>query len=632
MDPTGHGATPERKLAAIMLADIAGFSALMERDETATYERVRELRAQLIAPRVAEHGGRIIKTTGDGFLAEFPSATSALQCAIAIQRQNHAQQEALPTDQRIHMRVGINVGDIIIDGDDVAGDGVVIAARLEPLAPQDGICVSATVREHIRQELGVEYQDLGDQRVKNISRPIRAYKIDLAGKAGVVAAPKASFARRPAGRMAMVFVVIAAIAAAAIYATLKWPQSRTAQVDTRMTFAVLPLNSAAGDAAAAQFASTLTDVIVTRQANSPWSRVVSRESVEAAMKSAAAPGAVGRALNVRYILRGNVARNGESFNVQLAALNAETEQVLGTRELAWPVSRPLNVHRQELDDAIGYLAARGYLLERAEALKKRPEELDARELVHVAAATWKNDKDSYDKAMPLLRRALELSPDHALALIVTARVNLCECRNEWSKSPADQERIGGDAVDRYLAKYGDYRPILLQKVGLHEMHDRFEDALVIYERMLEQSPDDPELLNGMAYDMLKLDRSAEGLALRERAMHEDRAADDRSLAAALHFKLGHYREAADYARKAIAEMSREAQAYPFGGGGIHLVRAAAEARAGRAAEAKRALEDFNAAVPKIRTISALRKWQDTRDNLAGYQPYYDALRMAGFPD
>jgi len=631
MERTGDP-MPERKLAAIMLADIAGFSSLMERNETATFERVRDLRTQLLAPKVAEHGGRIIKTTGDGFLAEFPSATAALQCAIAIQRQNHADQLGLAADQRIHMRMGINVGDIIIDGDDVAGDGVVIASRLEPLAPLDGICVSATVREHIRQELGVEYQDLGDQRVKNISRPIRAYKIDLAGKDGVIVGPTGAGKRRFPTRMAMTFVALAAIVAAGIYTTMKWPASQKAQVDTRMSFAVLPLTAPSGDAGAAQFASTFTDAIVTRQANSPWSRVVSRESVEASMKSADSPREVGRTLNVRYIIRGSVIRSGGGFTVQLAAVNAETEQVLGTQEIAWPAARPVNVHREELDSAVGFLAGKGYRLEVAQAKQKNPRELDARDLVYVARDGWRNDKESYDKAMPLLRRSLELSPDNALALLVTAQINLCECRNAWSESPEEQERIGADAIDRYLARHGEYRPILLSRIGLHEMHNRWEDALVLYERMLEKSPGDPELLNGMAYDLLKLDRPKEGLALLERATLENRSADDRSLAAALNFKLGRYRESADYARKAIAEMSRESMPHPWGGAGIHLVRAAAEARAGRPPEAKRALDDFNAAVPKVRTISQLQKWQDSRDHLAGYPPYYDALRKAGFPD
>jgi class 3 adenylate cyclase len=174
----------ERKLAAIMLADIAGFSALMERDETRTYQRLRALRDEIVLPKVAEYGGRIVKTTGDGFLAIFPSATASLGCGITIQRVNISQEMMKDEQERFHLRIGINLGDVVVDGDDVSGDGVNIAARLEPLAPSDGICISGAIRDQVREDLGVELEDIGDQHVKNISRPVRAYRIDIASASG----------------------------------------------------------------------------------------------------------------------------------------------------------------------------------------------------------------------------------------------------------------------------------------------------------------------------------------------------------------------------------------------------------------------------------------------------------------
>lgn len=170
----------ERRLAAIMLADIAGYSTLMERAEARTFERVRTLHEELVNPTVGRYGGRIIKTTGDGFLAEFSSSTGALLCGIDIQRLNYAREATNAQDERLHLRIGINLGDIIFDGNDVSGDGVNIAARLEPLAPEDGICISGAIRDQIREDLDVVYEDLGEQHVKNITRPIRAYRIDLA--------------------------------------------------------------------------------------------------------------------------------------------------------------------------------------------------------------------------------------------------------------------------------------------------------------------------------------------------------------------------------------------------------------------------------------------------------------------
>lgn len=169
----------ERKLVAIMVADIVGFSRLMESAESQTFVRVRHLREKLTTPAVAKHGGRVIKTTGDGFLAEFGSATAAVRCGIDIQRSVTQLESGQTPETRICFRIGINVGDVLLDGDDVAGDGVNIAARLESIAPLGGLCISAPVHDQIRDDLGVQYEDLGEQKLKNIARPIRAFAVTI---------------------------------------------------------------------------------------------------------------------------------------------------------------------------------------------------------------------------------------------------------------------------------------------------------------------------------------------------------------------------------------------------------------------------------------------------------------------
>ncbi len=211
----------ERRLAAIMLADVAGYSALMERDETRTFERVRGMREDLINPAVARYGGRIIKTIGDGFLAEFSSGTAALLCAIDIQRLNHRREVSRKEPERIHLRIGINLGDIIIDGDDVSGDGVNVAARLEPLAPSDGICISAAVRDQIRENLDVVFEDLGEQQVKNISRPIRAYRINL------TSAPMQDVKGGRSSRARTIAISAAATVVLVVAGLLVWTQSKS---------------------------------------------------------------------------------------------------------------------------------------------------------------------------------------------------------------------------------------------------------------------------------------------------------------------------------------------------------------------------------------------------------------------
>src|SRR2546421_1069839 len=174
------GERVERRLAAILAADVAGYSRLMGQDEAGTLARLRAHRRELIDPKIAEHKGRIVKTTGDGLLLEFPSVVEAVACAVAVQRGMAERNVSAPEDQRIVFRVGVNLGDVIVEEGDIHGDGVNVAARLEALAEPGGICVSGTVRDHIGNRLDLIFDDLGDQNLKNIARPVRVYRVLVA--------------------------------------------------------------------------------------------------------------------------------------------------------------------------------------------------------------------------------------------------------------------------------------------------------------------------------------------------------------------------------------------------------------------------------------------------------------------
>src|SRR5215470_8575706 len=176
-------ARDQRRLAAIVSADVAGYSRLMGRDESGTLTTLKAHRHELIDPKTAEYGGRIVKTTGDGLLLEFPSVVDAVRCAVDVQRGMAERNAGVAADQRISFRIGINVGDIIIDGDDIYGDGVNVAARLQALAEPDEICVSKVVRDQVLDKLSFTFEDLGAQKVKNIARPVEAYRVDLGHEA-----------------------------------------------------------------------------------------------------------------------------------------------------------------------------------------------------------------------------------------------------------------------------------------------------------------------------------------------------------------------------------------------------------------------------------------------------------------
>ena len=168
---------PVRRLTAILAADVAGYSRLMGADEEGTHERLKAHLRELIEPKIAEHRGRIVKNTGDGFLAEFSSVVDAVRCAVEVQRLMAARNEATPPENRIEFRIGINLGDVIVEEHDIFGDGVNVAARLETLAEPGGICVSRMVRDNVRDKLDYTFEDLGEQQVKNIARPVRSYLV-----------------------------------------------------------------------------------------------------------------------------------------------------------------------------------------------------------------------------------------------------------------------------------------------------------------------------------------------------------------------------------------------------------------------------------------------------------------------
>src|SRR5438067_7205853 len=172
-----------RRLAAILAADVAGCSRLMGADEEGTRERLKALRRELLDPKIAEHRGRIVKTTGDGLLVEFASVVDAVRCAVEVQQTMSERNIGVGADSRIELRIGINLGDVIVEGDDLYGDGVNIAARIEALADAGGVFVSNTVHDHVRDRLPFAFDDLGDQQVKNIARPVRVYRVREAGTA-----------------------------------------------------------------------------------------------------------------------------------------------------------------------------------------------------------------------------------------------------------------------------------------------------------------------------------------------------------------------------------------------------------------------------------------------------------------
>jgi adenylate cyclase len=238
----------ERKLAAVLAADVAGYSRLMGEDEAGTLARLKEHRRELIDPKISDHKGRIVKTTGDGILIEFPSVVEAVACAVAVQLGMAERNAATPEAQRIVFRVGVNLGDIIIgDDNDIHGDGVNVAARLEGIAEPGGICVSGTVRDHIGDRLDLAFDDLGEQTLKNIARPVRTYRVRL----GTIEGTPTISPGEP---------------------------TRTLALPDKPSLAVLPFQNMSGDPEQEYFADGIVEEITTAIARFPWLFVIARNS------------------------------------------------------------------------------------------------------------------------------------------------------------------------------------------------------------------------------------------------------------------------------------------------------------------------------------------------------------------
>jgi len=269
-----------RRMAAILAADVAGYSRLMGADEEGTHARLKAHRHQLVDPKIAEHRGRVVKTTGDGMLVEFASVVDAVRCAVDLQRGMAERNTEVPTDRRIEFRIGINLGDIIVDGDDIYGDGVNIAARLEGLAEPNGVCVSRVVRDQVRDRLDLVFEDMGEQQVKNIARPVRVFRLAAPSSEQKTTAPKPALA-----------------------------------LPDKPSIAVLPFTNLSGDREQDYFADGIVEDIITALSRVKWLFVIARNSSFTYKGRAVDVKQIGRELGVRYILEGSVRKAGNRVRI-----------------------------------------------------------------------------------------------------------------------------------------------------------------------------------------------------------------------------------------------------------------------------------------------------------------------------
>ena len=370
---------PERRLAAILAADVAGYSRLIGVDEEGTLHRLRSIRAEVIDPAIAAHRGRLVKTTGDGLLVEFASVVDALRCAVEVQHEIASRGDGSPTDGRIEFRIGIHQGDIVVEDGDIFGDGVNVAARIEALADPGGICVSARVQEDAAGRLDLSFADLGEQNLKNIARPVRVYR---------VGSHKAS--------------------TPPVQASLPLPD--------KPSIAVLPFQNMSGDPEQEVFADGMVEDITTALSKLRWFFVIARNSSFAYKGRAVDVKQVGRELGVRYVLEGSVRKGGNRLRITAQLVEAETGNHVWAERYDRDLGDIFAVQDEIAERVVAAIEPELYAAENIRSQRKPPENLDAWEcVIRALSAIGQGTREANTEAERLCRRAIASAPNYGQA-------------------------------------------------------------------------------------------------------------------------------------------------------------------------------------------------------------------------
>jgi adenylate cyclase len=540
---------PTRRLAAILALDVAGYSWLMGVDEEGTHERLKAHHRQLVEPKIREHRGRMVNTHGDGMLVEFPSVVDAVRCAAEVQREMIGREPQQPDERRIKFRIGINLGDVIVERGDIFGDGVNVAARLEALAEPGGICVSGVVRDQIRDKLPLLLDDMGEQSVKNIARPVRVYALppeaiaDLPASSGLVSVSH----RRHAAGIAMA-AVIGAVLLVGIGVWWLWPTARLAPappiaaamstsqplVAPRLSIVVLPFTNLSNDPEQQYFADGLTDDLTTDLSRITDMFVIARNSAFTYRNKPADARQIGRELGVRYVLEGSVQRSGNQVRINTQLIDAETNAHLWAERFDGNTS-DLFALQNEITTRIAVALNQELIAAEAARQTERPDVLEY--ILRARAAYAKPvSRERNAEGMRLLELALALDPHSAevqsmIAAGLAGRVlngltDMAAADIERAKGLSDQALTASPrspvahiakghllrAQRRYAEAIPEYETALAYNrnyvyayfaLGQCKLHTgSMEEAIPLVERAIRLSPRDPEL--GVWYENVGL--------------------------------------------------------------------------------------------------------------------------------
>jgi len=575
-----------RRLAAIVAADVAGYSRLMGLDEVGTARTLREHR-KVTDALVAKHGGRLVKTTGDGVLLEFPSVVDAVECAVAVQAVMAQRNEGIPQDRRMLYRIGINLGDILIEGEDILGDGVNVAARLEGIAEPGGICISSSAYEQVRGKVPVEFTDLGEQTLKNIARPIRAYAVGLGANAHQIA-PLPSSA-------------------------------------PRLSIVVLPFTNLGGDPEQEYFVDGVTESLTTDLSRISGAFVIARNTAFTFKGKPVDVKKLGRELNVRYVLEGSVQRGGNRLRVNVQLVDAETGNHLWAERFDKPVADLFDMQDEIVSRLANTLSAQ---LINAEA--RRAETTmhpDTMDLYFLGRASV--NKGNLGQARGFFERALALDPGNVEALVGTAVVDWLIGGSFLTDDRTARFAAAEAASTKALSVAPDFAVAHLALGVVHIATNRAAEGIAECEQALELDRNLADAHAGIGWAKFLLGRGAET----EAHVHEALRLSPRDTGAFRWIMLvGIAKAQVDAYEEAVVWLRRSIDAnrnMPY----THFNLAAALALLGRLDEA-RAAAQAGLTLDRAFTIRRFQR-QLSSDNptyLAKRERVYEGMRMAGVPE
>ena len=626
-------ARDHRRLAAIVSADVVGYSLLMGRDEGATLAGLKAHRQELIDPKIAEYGGRIVKTTGDGLLLEFPSVVDAVRCAVDMQRGMAERNAAVPAGERIEFRIGINVGDIIIDGDDIFGDGVNVAARLQTLADPGGICVSRVVRDQVLDKLSFAFEDLGAREVKNIVRPVEVYRVDLGGAAlpgPGHARPRWGLLRGPWRGLAVAVLALGLVAIAA-WGLTEFGKRPTAPEPPTMSVGVLPLLAPPGDATLAEQAQAWTGDLTSMLALT-GTGIVAVPAPPGATQPESGAGSrdAARKLNVRYLLEGQVRKDADATRVSLRLVNGATGEQVGSETAALKPTDTRQDQAQALRRAANRLIDALSTTEMRRALALPLDAATPLDYVLRARALDLTEADTLQRArekVKLCEAALQRDPNFVPALNGLALALFNEL---WDDIHADRQglirrldEVTSKAVnlDSAHAAPWSMRALVLVYMG------QWDAAMEASARAMQLDAQSSDAVSGRAWLMNNLGRPREALARSEQAIALNPPGDYFALfnVCEAQLLLGQFEAAIAACERAKGLSAEDIWA------DVNL--AAAYANLGETEKAEAAKAEVRRRQPEL-TIAAIKNGDSLHPDYVrlANQYYYSGLRKAGFPE